>query len=91
MKRQLNTQLENTYATYLNQQQLVAVNEQLLANAARNIEIAEERFRGGLINSFDYRTIQVAYLNAAFARLNAIFNLKQTETELLRITGGLVR
>jgi len=91
LKRQLNTQLENTYATYLNQQQLVAVNEQLLANAARNIEIAEERFRGGLINSFDYRTIQVAYLNASFARLNAIFNLKQTETELLRITGGLVR
>jgi len=91
LKRQLNTQLDNTYATYLNQQQLVAVNEQLLANAARNIEIAEERFRGGLINSFDYRTIQVAYLNAAFARLNAIFNLKQTETELLRITGGLVR
>jgi outer membrane protein TolC len=91
LKRQLNAQLENTYATYLNQQQLVAVNEQLLANAARNMEIAEERFRGGLINSFDYRTIQVAYLNAAFARLNAIFNLKQTETELLRITGGLVR
>jgi len=91
LKRNLTAQLDNTYATYLNQKRLVQLNEELLANAEQNIEIAAERFRGGLINSFDYRSIQVAYLNAAFARLNAVFNLKVTETELIRLTGGLVR
>lgn len=91
LKRNLTTQLDNLYATYQNQKRLVQLNEELLANAQQNIEIAEERFRGGLINSFDFRSIQVAYLNAAFARLNAIYELKLTETELIRLTGGLVR
>lgn len=91
LKRTLTTQLENLYATYQNQKRLVQLNEELLSNAEQNIEIAGERFRGGLINSFDFRSIQVAYLNAAFARLNAIYELKLTETELIRLTGGLVR
>lgn len=91
LKRTLEAQLNNAYLTYQNQRKLLEVQESLLQNAAKNIEIAEERFRGGLINSFDYRSIQVAYQNAALSRLNAIFNLKQTEIELLRISGGLVQ
>ncbi len=91
LKRQLNTQLANTLATYNTQKRLVEVTSQLVQNARRNLEIAEERFRGGLINSFDYRSIQVSYINATQQRLTAIFNLKQTETELIRLIGGLVR
>ncbi len=89
-KQQLETQLRNTLETYNSQLELIEVTEKLVANASRNIEIAEERFRGGQINSFDYRTIQLAYINASQSRLNAIFNLKNTETELIRLTGGLV-
>lgn len=87
----LKTQLANTYATYLNQQKLVSITTDLVANAQQNIDIAEERFRGGLINSFDYRSIQLSYINATQSRLNAIFNLKNTETTLIQLTGGLVR
>lgn len=90
-KRNLNTQLANTLATYNNQKQIVQMTEQLIQNAQENLVIAEERFKGGLINSFDYRTIQLSYLNASQSRLNAIFNLKNTETELVRLIGGLVR
>jgi outer membrane protein len=91
LKRSLNNQLANTFATYNTQKRLVEVTSQLVNNARRNLEIAEERFRGGLINSFDYRSIQVSYINASQQRLNAVFNLKQTETELIRLIGGLVR
>ncbi len=91
LKLQLGNQLENIYATYNNQKQLVKLTENLLNNAGLNLKIAEERFKGGLINSFDYRTIQLAYINASQARLNAFFNLKVTETELLRLVGRLVR
>lgn len=91
LKRNLSNQLENTLATYNNQQSLVGVTGQNVENARRNLEIAEERFKGGLINSFDYRTIQLNYINATQGRLNAIFNLKNTETELIRLIGGLVR
>lgn len=91
LKRTLNNQLANTLATYNTQKRLVEVTTSLVDNARRNLEIAEERFRGGLINSFDYRTIQVSYINASQQRLNAVFNLKNTETELIRLIGGLVR
>lgn len=90
-KRNLNLQLENNLATYDSQRELVRVTQQLVSNARRNLEIAEERFNGGLINSFDYRTIQLGYINANQALLNAIYNMKLTETDLIRLTGGLVR
>lgn len=90
-KRNLNLQLENGLATFESQKELVRVTQQLVDNARRNLEIAEERFRGGLINSFDYRTIQLGYINANQALLNAIYNVKLTETDLVRLTGGLVR
>lgn len=91
LEQSLKTQLANTYATYQNQQQLVSLTSELVSNARRNLTIAEERQKGGLINSFDYRSIQLGYINATQSRLNAILNLKNTETELLRLTGELVR
>ncbi len=90
LKRNLRNQLANTLATYNNQKDLVLLTNNLLENARQNLEITEERFRGGLINSFDYRTVQLNYINASQSRLNAVFNLKNTETELIRLIGGLV-
>ncbi|MCI5083916.1 MAG: TolC family protein [Saprospiraceae bacterium] len=91
LKRNLFTQLENTYATYNNQKRLLELTDQLQENASRNLNIANERFKGGLINSFDYRSIQLSYINATQSRLNALLNLKNTEVELIRLIGGLVR
>lgn len=90
-KRDISVQLENTLATYNNEKRLVELTNDLVTNAQRNLQIADERFKGGLINSFDFRTIQISYINASQSRLNAIFNLKNTETELIRLIGGLVR
>jgi outer membrane protein len=83
--------LENVFDAYETQRNILQVTEALLANARQNLDIAEDRFRGGLINSFDYRTIQLGYISASQARLNAYFNLKNTETELVRLIGGLVK
>ena len=91
LQQDLLLQLKLAYDTYNNQTQLVALNEALVENARQNLLISEERFKGGLINSFDYRTIQLSYINANQALLNAIFNLKNTETNLMRLTGDLVR
>jgi len=91
LKRNLNAQVTNTFETYNNQRALVLLTNELLDNAQKNLDIAEERFKGGLINSFDYRSIQMSYINASQSRLNAIFNLKNTETELIRLMGDLAR
>ncbi len=90
-KRTLNNQLENTFATFNNQRQLVEVTNQLVANAQRSLSIAGDRFEAGLINIFDYRVVQLSYISAVQSRLNAVFNLKTTETDLIRLVGGLVR
>ncbi|WP_116126180.1 TolC family protein [Lewinella sp. IMCC34183] len=90
-QQQLRAALRNTLALYENQARIIGITEDLIANAERNLEIADERFRGGTINSFDYRQIQLNYANAEFQLLNALLNLKNTETELLRVTGQIVR
>lgn len=91
LKRQLNAQLETTYATYNTQKNLVKVTDELVNNSRQNLGIAEERFRGGLINSFDYRVIQLNFINASQSKLTAIFNLKSTETQLIQLIGGLTK
>ena len=89
-KRNLDSQLQNTLANYNNQVRLVQLTENLIENARSNLAISKERFDGGLISSFDYRAIQLSFVNASQAKLNALYNLKTTETELMRLTGQLV-
>ena len=88
--QQLRTALQNALTQYRNQVEVVAITERLIENAERNIAIAEERFRGGTINSFDYRAIQLSLVNAEFQLLNARLAVKNTETEIARLTGGVV-
>ena len=87
----MSNQLQNALANYNNQLRLVKLTENLIDNAQQNLTIGEERFKGGLITSFDYRNIQLSFVNASQARLNAIFNLKNTEVELMRLTGDLIK
>jgi len=90
LKRNLSGQLKNALANYNNQVRLVQLTDNLIANARKNLDIGQERFDGGLISSFDYRAIQLAFVSASQSKLNAIYNLKNTETELRRLTGQLM-
>ena len=93
--RQLEEALQNdlwvTHDTYNTRREIRALAEDLVENAETNLEIAEDRFESGLINSLDYRQIQLQYLRAQLTRLQALRDLIETETELVRLTGGLVR
>lgn len=90
VSQQLRATLLNTLDRYENQREIVDLTRRLIANAEQNLGISEERFKGGTINSFDYRAIQLNYINAEFQLLNALLNLKNTETEVLRLTGQIV-
>jgi outer membrane protein len=85
----INTQFENTYMQMETNQRILQMSEQQLNNASKNLEIAKDRFENGLISSFDYRTIQLGYLNASQARLEARFNLINSQISILNLTGGL--
>lgn len=58
--------------------------------AQLNLELSDAKFKNGSINSFNYRDVQVSYLNAAISKFQAIYQLSQANTDLLRITGGII-
>ncbi|MGB3850666.1 MAG: TolC family protein [Tunicatimonas sp.] len=89
LKQTLRNDLVSTYDLYNVRQKLLSISQQNVESAELNLSLAEERFRNGTINSFDYRDIQVNYLNTALSNLQAKYNLIESETELLRLTGGI--
>ena len=90
MEHSLTNQLMNVFDYYNVRQALLEVAEEGLEAAELNLEIAGDKFRTGAINSFNYRDIQLIYLNAAIRRLEAIFDLIDSRTSLTRITGGFI-
>lgn len=88
---QLRTALTNALTRYRTQEQVIAITRQRVVNARQNVEIAAERLRGGVINSFDFRTVQLSLVNAEFQLLDARLDLRNTETEILRLVGGVLR
>lgn len=90
MEHALTNELFNLYDYYEVRVALLHVADESLEAAQLNLSISEEKYRAGVINSFNYRDIQLIYLNAAFQRLQAIYNLIDSRTQLTRITGGFL-
>lgn len=90
LKLSLRNDLVATYDLYNARKRLLSISEENVRIAALNLELADERFQTGTINSFDFRQIQVNYLNTALNNLQARFDLLDSETELLRLTGGIL-
>lgn len=90
LKRAMYNKLLRTFEEYNLKRQLRQVSLASVESANLNLQIAEEKFRSGAINSFNYRDIQIIYLNAARELLQSNFNLVDSYTELLRLTGGII-
>lgn len=90
MEHSLTNVLFNEYDLYNVRKTLLNVAIENLDAAELNLKIAEEKFRTGAINSFNYRDIQLIYLNAALQRLRAVYNLIDSSTNLTRLIGGFV-
>jgi len=90
MEHALTNELFNLFDFYGVRIALLKVANENLDAAQLNLSISEEKYRSGVINSFNYRDIQMIYLNAAVRRLQAIYNLINSNTQLTRITGGFL-
>ena len=91
LEQQLGQNLKTVLALYENQRQTYSLSQTLLKNASRNLEIASERFKANTLNFFDYRTIQINYIRAYNNVQNAFLSAKQTEFDLLLLSGQLLR
>jgi outer membrane protein TolC len=74
---------------YENRKQLLKVAEENYKAAKLNLNISKEKFDVGAINSFNYRDVQMAYINTAFSLIQAKYNLISTHTDLKKISGKL--
>lgn len=89
MKHSLNNRLISLFEYYRVRKKILEVAEEALKAAELNLEISEEKFKNGTINSFNYRDVQRLYLSASISKLNAVYNLIDSQIGLMRITGRL--
>lgn len=90
MEISLSNLMKNYFDLYNIRKELYGVSLANLESASLNMEISTEKFRSGAINSFNYRDVQIIYLRAAASKYEAIYNLIDIQTELLRLSGGII-
>ena len=89
LEQTIDKYLLSTFSNYQNAKILIELEEQNLEIANKTLEIAMERFRLGNITSVELRESQRTLLNTEHQLIEAQFQAKIYETELLHLTGGL--
>ncbi len=90
MKNSLHKDLVDAYDQFTIRRQILGINSRKSESASQNLDISEDKFRNGTINSFDYRTVQNNQLVAAIQKLQSTYDLIDSKVELMRLTGGLL-
>jgi outer membrane protein len=90
LERRLSQQLKIAFNLYENQKNVLNLSREMLSNSTRNLEIAEERFKAGTLNYFDFRTIQINYFRTVNTVQDAFLNAKNTELDMLMQSGRLM-
>ncbi len=91
LEQSLTKSLNDAYDRYQVRNQLYGISERRQEAAEVNLDISDEKFKNGSINSFDYRVVQNNYLSASIQQLQALYNLMESKIELMRLTGGIIR
>lgn len=90
LKQTLNQQLNTAFDLYQVRRIMLNIATENKNTSETNLNLAEVKFRNGTINSFEYRILQNNYLDAAFREIEAVYNLIEANTLLLRLTGGIL-
>jgi outer membrane protein TolC len=90
MKQSLSNALVAIFDMYSIRKQLLQVADLSLEKAKLNLELSTEKYKSGTINSFNFRDIQLIYINAEFKRLEAVYDLLDANTEILRLSGSII-
>ncbi|MBN1253405.1 MAG: TolC family protein [Bacteroidales bacterium] len=90
IKLSLNNQLLSMLELYNARKQLYNVANESVITSKLNLEIAKDKFASGAINSFNYRDIQLSFINASFKKLEAIYMLISSHNDLLILTGEII-
>lgn len=81
--------LYSLYQEYKNALKVIKVRESNLKRVRKNVEIAYERYRTGVLNGLDFRTIQMQENNSRISMLEAQYTAKRTEILIKELCGLL--
>jgi outer membrane protein len=86
---QLKADIARSYNTYANNLRLLEIERKNFEVAKENTDIALERFRLGIASYLEFRDAQVNLLTAKNRLINSIYQIKEQEIELLRLSGKI--
>ncbi|MEQ8715898.1 MAG: TolC family protein [Cyclobacteriaceae bacterium] len=89
LKQSLKNNLISTFDQYNLRNNLLEISRENVETSELNLQLATDRYRNGTITSFEFRDIQITYLTTSLQYVQAIYNLIESETELMRLTGGI--
>jgi outer membrane protein len=89
MELQLSSDIQRAYNIYNTNMQLLDIEFANYKVAVENADIALERFRLGISDYLQFRDAQVNLLTAQDRLISALFNIKEMEIELLRLSGKI--
>jgi outer membrane protein len=87
----VNVGLNNAYVNYENAKKILIIEEENIGLAKENVFIALEGFKRGVTTFIELRTAQQSLADAYNRLISARYNTKLAETELLRLSGGLLK
>ncbi|HKK81518.1 MAG TPA: TolC family protein [Prolixibacteraceae bacterium] len=90
MELSLTNQLYQLLDFYEARKSMLKLADERLEVAQLNLDISSQKLKAGTINSFNYRDVQLTYQNAANAYFDALYNLIDVQTSILRLTGQMV-
>jgi len=83
--------VRNAYVNYDNAKKVLLIEEENILLAKENVVIALEGFKRGITTFIELRTAQQSLAEGYNRLINARYQAKIAETELLRLNGGLLR
>ena len=90
MKHDLNNRLLNMYDLFEVRKELAVVARENMETAKLNLQISTDKYKTGVINSFNFRDVQKVYLQTALYELSALYQLIASHVDLVRLTGGII-
>ncbi len=84
-KLKINFDKYNAYRT------IIQMNQRLEENLEKTLDIAAFRFESGISSYLELRNVQIRLIEAKLDLLAAAFELKVAETEIVRLTGGILK
>ena len=91
LKYELSQDLSMNFDTYQTRLRIFELNKKSFLVAKQNFDIAKIKENSGLISSFNLRDIEMAYLNSGISLFQSTFNLIESNTTLLKLTGGIIQ